>query len=200
MHVPPSKRLRIRLPGTSMSAHIPRRRAAKHRVHIGGALRSIAMSRARGLKLDSFPSVFRPCVRRCRAQVEPEEKAPASIAGSGADSRDGSAGGDTLSDGLKVRLVASQRNSRCGWSKRQSPPVACRGDRFRHVRACRLQNSAASAARPEGVRTPRAEACGNESPATDMQFRWSLTPARPRPSCTQLARTRSSWWKMSPSV
>ena len=92
MHAPPSKRLRVRLPGTSMSARIPRRRAAKRRVHIGGALRSVAMSRARGLKLDSFPNVFRPCVRRCRAHFEPEEKAPALIAGSGADSRDGSVG------------------------------------------------------------------------------------------------------------
>ena len=45
----------------------------------------------RSLKLGSFPSV-RPCVRRCRAQVEHEEKAPALIAGSGADSRDGSVG------------------------------------------------------------------------------------------------------------
>ena len=50
------------------------------------------MSRARGLKLDSFPNVFRPCVRRCRAHFEPEEKAPALIAGSGADSRNGSVG------------------------------------------------------------------------------------------------------------
>ena len=46
----------------------------------------------RSLKLDSFPNVFRPCVRRCRAHFEPEEKAPALIAGSGADSRDGSVG------------------------------------------------------------------------------------------------------------
>ena len=34
----------------------------------------------------------RLCVRRGRAQVEPEEKVPALIAGSGADSRDGSVG------------------------------------------------------------------------------------------------------------
>ena len=46
----------------------------------------------RSLKLGSFPSVLRPCARRCRAQVEPEEKAPALIAGSGADSRNGSVG------------------------------------------------------------------------------------------------------------